>query len=243
MTAEIAVVGEYSVRQKEIMLETVAKGCKPEQFMLMLELAKKYKLDPFARQIWATPMGIIVGRDGFLALAHNSGNFDGMSTTFQEKDGRLISATTEVWHKRMSHPITFTARFNEFNRPNSDAWKKMPYVMLQKCSESHALRRAFCVTGLYDEAELSRSPPLPPEDPPVVEFATTATMDGEPVPVQVLPGKCSKCRRHDTLTAAYREKYQAAFDEAGLTLPGGVCEECARELWREQVKGYGGENR
>ncbi|MCM2464885.1 recombinase RecT [Methanoculleus oceani] len=223
---EIAVAGEYSAHQREILLETVAKGCSPEQFMLMLELAKRYRLDPFARQIWATPAGIFVGRDGFLALAHASGNFDGMETTFEEQDGKLFSATCTVYHKKMQHPIRVTVRFDEFNRPNSDAWRRMPYVMLQKCAEAHALRRAFCVTGLYDEAE------FPTEGPARGAFAPTVTVDGEPVPVERVSERCSQCGLHDPMVDAFRERYRAAFEEAGVVLPEGVCEECAKELWK-----------
>ncbi len=236
MTTETA-VGEYTPHQRELLMETVAKGCTPEQFMFMLELAKKYKLDPFARQIWATPAGIFVGRDGFLTLAHNSGDFDGMETSFEERDGKLFSATCTVYHKKMSHPIRVTVRYDEFFRPTPPgkkpgAWEKMPYVMLQKCAESHALRRGFCISGLYDEAE------MPADDSPR-EFTTTATVDGEPVPVERMPaeGKCSRCGKHDPLTPAYRAKYQEAFDQAALTLPEGICEECARELWKKHMRG------
>lgn len=102
----------------------------------------------------------------------------------------------------------------------------MPYVMLQKCAESHALRRAFGISGLYDAAELS------PDDEPDYGPAPSATVDGEPAEVTRLPGKCSRCGRHDPLTAVYREKYRAAFEGAGLPLPEGVCDECANELWR-----------
>ncbi|WP_067047603.1 RecT family recombinase [Methanofollis ethanolicus] len=230
MTTDIAVAGEYSPHQREILLETVAKGCSPEQFMLMLELAKRYKLDPFARQIWATPAGIFVGRDGFLMLAHRSGDFDGMETTFEERNGKLFSATCTVWHKKMNHPFRVTVRLEEFFRPTPPgkkpgAWEKMPYVMLQKCAESHALRRAFCITGLYDEAEFE-----PTEYEPTT---TTATINGEPAEVMRPPGKCSRCGKHDPMVPAYREKYQAAFEQAGLTLPGGICDECANELWRQ----------
>jgi phage recombination protein Bet len=225
-------VGEYNAHQREILLETVAKGCSSEQFMLMLELAHRYKLDPFAKQIWATPAGIFVGRDGFLTLAHRSGDFDGMETTFEERDGKLFSATCTVYHKKMSHPFRVTVRLEEFFRPTppgkkAGAWEKMPYVMLQKCAEAHALRRAFCVTGLYDEAE------FPPDEPAAAgcDFAPSATVNGEPVPVERLPGRCSRCGLHDPMVDAYREKYQEAFEQAGKTLPEGVCEECARELW------------
>lgn len=232
MTDETMAVGEYTPHQREILLETVAKGCSPEQFMLMLELARRYKLDPFAKQIWATPAGIFVGRDGFLTLAHRSGDFDGMETTFEERDGKLFSATCTVYHKKMSHPFRVTVRLDEFFRPTppgkkAGAWEKMPYVMLQKCAEAHALRRAFCVTGLYDEAE------FPPDEPAAgCDYARAATVDGEPAEVTRMPGRCSRCGKHDPLTLAFREKYADAFSAAGKTLPDGVCEECAKELWK-----------
>ncbi len=223
---------EYDAHQREILLETVAKGCSPEQFMLMLELARRYKLDPFAKQIWATPAGIFVGRDGFLTLAHRSGDFDGMETTCEERDGKLFSATCTVWHKRMSHPFRVTVRYDEFFRPTPPgkkpgAWEKMPYIMLQKCAEAHALRRAFCVTGLYDAVEFD------PADVPAGcgPVETTATIDGEPAEVTRMPGKCSRCGKHDPMVAAFREKYREAFEQAGLTLPEGICEECAKEIW------------
>lgn len=229
--ALVTVPGEYTPKQKEIMLETVARGCKPEQFMLMMELAKKYKLDPFARQIWATPMGIIIGRDGFLTLAHNSGNFDGMDTEFIERNEKLHAAKCTVWHKRMSHPITFTAKLDEFFKPGSDAWRKMPYVMLQKCAESHALRRAFSVTGLYDEAELCDDPTVPEENPPVMDF--TATVNGEPASVQPMRKPLPKCtcgeKPMDEFT---REKYEGIFTRAGMELPPNICKKCADLMWK-----------
>ena len=220
---------EYSAHQREILMETVAKGCTPEQFMLMLELARRYQLDPFTRQIWATPVGIFVGRDGFLAIAHRSGDFDGMETDFTEKDGKLFSATCTVWHKRLSHPIRCTVRLEEFFRPKP-AWERMPYVMLQKCAEAHALRGAFCVSGLYDSAELD---PFDGPGPVGSACSTTATVDGEVRPMERMPeaGKCARCGRHDPMIDAYRAKYLEAFEGAGKTLPEGVCEECAKELW------------
>ncbi len=246
---------EYTPHQKEIMLDTVAKGCKPEQFMLMMELANKYKLDPFARQIWATPMGIIIGRDGFLKLAHDSGNFDGMETTFEERDGKLYSATTTVWHKKMSHPIKFTAYLSEFYKEQlpgkqPGAWQKMPYVMLQKCSESHALRRTFCITGLYDEAELSDNPEEVSENPPVMEYVDadfkvneepeSIASEPEPVPEteeqpEQKTGFCScGC---DSMPDELRGKFNRAFnDNFGKQLPPDICEKCARDWWSQLME-------
>lgn len=235
-------VGEYSAHQREILLETVAKGCRPEQFMLMLELARRYQLDPFAGQIWATPAGIFVGRDGFLVLAHRTGDLDGLETTFEERDGKLFAATCTVWHKRMSHPIKVTVRLDEFYRPvaagkKPGAWQKMPYVMLQKCAESHALRRAFCITGLYDPSEFA------PEDGPAVcetPAPAAATIDGSPVEVSRMPagpaasagGLCPRCRIRDSMVPEFWQKYADGFKAVGKILPPGICEDCAKELWQ-----------
>lgn len=246
MTEALATVpGEYSPQQKEIMMETVAKGCRPEQFMLMMELAKKYQLDPFAKQIWATPAGIIIGRDGHLAIAHKSGNFDGMDTEFIERNGKLYAAKTTVWHKKMSHPITFTALLSEYIRPSAGkpgAWDKMPYVMLQKCAESNALRRAFSVSGLYDEAELCDNPAEPEENPPVVEYIdadfTDHTSHDEQPAADPQPDKCIKCGCGACMSAEEQSTVCESFRKLGYTdgveeFVSGLCKQCAAEAWRE----------
>jgi hypothetical protein len=67
-------------------------------------------------------------------------------------------------------------------------------------------------------------------------FTTTATVDGEPATVERMPErKCSRCGRRDPLTAAYRAKYQEAFDQATLVLPEGICDECAKGLWNKRM--------
>lgn len=254
---------EYTPQQKEIMLETVAKGCRPEQFMLMMELAKKYKLDPFARQIWATPMGIIIGRDGFLSLAHNSGDFDGMETTFEEREGKLFSATCTVYHKKMNHPIKVTVRFEEFYKPTPagkqpGAWDKMPYVMLQKVAESHGLRRAFSVCGLYDESEVltfHSAEEMPESDYTDAEYQikeeskpeVTSKQEPKPEPKHEAPKQEPKKEKEqpkqeqkagfcscgcDAMPEEFRNKFSVSFwDVFEVRLPGDICEKCARDLW------------
>ncbi len=130
-----------------------------DKIRLMVILAQKYNLDPFKHEIWATKAGIFIGRDGFLTIAHRSGDIDGMKTDFAcDEKGKLESATTTVWSKKMSHPVEFTAYLEEFGRGKNGPWLTMPRVMLQKCAEAHALRRAFGGNGLYDEAEFAEAP-------------------------------------------------------------------------------------
>lgn len=153
--------GVYLPTKEEIAMlrQTVVTDTRisDEQIKLLIVLAQKYNLDPFKREIWATTTGILIARDGFLTFAHRSGDFDGMDTDFGfDGHGNLESATTTVWNKKMSHPIKFTAYYKEYGYgKKSPTWVNMPKVMLQKCAEANALRRAFGITGLYDETELS----------------------------------------------------------------------------------------
>lgn len=172
---------EITVQQREILLSTICKGVSETDFLFMLELAKKYQLDPFAKQIYATRAGIIISRDGYLAIAHKTGNFDGMRTTFEhDKNGNIISSTTTVWRKDVSHPFTETAYWSEYAK-DTNVWKQYRHAMMQKCSERMALSKAYAITGLYAEEELSKNP-QPPVDTSRVQY-----MDVEPLPVEALP--------------------------------------------------------
>lgn len=226
----------YSESQLSIMRETVAKGCSQAQFNLMLELAKKYRLDPFARQIMATPLGIIIGRDGFLTVAHNSGNFDGMDTERIDKDGELYAVVCTVWHKLMSHPIKFTAYLSEFNNPRSEAWRKMPYTMLLKCAESNALRRAFAITGLYDAAEIQGNEDIiyHYEATPAGETVEVAAPEPvEPVPVALKEDARCTCGAR-AMDDFERLQYVRVWKEQNLgELPKYICRDCTVKKYQE----------
>lgn len=149
----------FTPEQRSILLDTTCKGVPTEDFLFMLELAKKYHLDPFARQIFCTKMGIIISRDGYLAVAHQNSNFDGMKTTFvEDSNGDPISCTTTVWRKDWNHPIEETAHWKDYCK-DTEVWRKYKHSMLQKCSERMALSRAFCITGVYSDAELDTQVP------------------------------------------------------------------------------------
>ena len=244
MTEALATVPaavEYSPQQKELMMSTVAKGCKPEQFYLMMELAKKYRLDPFAKQIWATPMGVIIGRDGWLAIAHGTGKFDGMSTEFSyDKNGKLMSSTTTVWRKDMSHPFVETARMSNFDK-GTQVWKQFDHEMIQKCSERKALSKAFCITGLYSDAELCDNPAEPEEDISCVscidaEIVDHTSHDERPA-ADPQPDKCTKCGCA-LMPAEEQRTVCESFRKLGYTdgveeFVSGLCKKCAAEAWRE----------
>ena len=168
MTTEISIYENELIQtlnnpQKITVIKSLfAKGCTDDEFSVLLELAKRYKLDPFSKQIWALKYGnnpamIFASRDGLLAIAHRSGMFDGIESAPNFDDrGALESATCTVYRKDISHPFRKTVYLREYSNNSNPLWKSKPITMLCKVAEAQALRQAFSVSGLYDDAEINR---------------------------------------------------------------------------------------
>ena len=164
----------------ELIRNMFAKGCSNDEFAVLIELANRYQLDPFAKQIWAVkfndrPAQIFAGRDGYLAIAHRSGQFNGMQSSIErDADGNIISATCRVWRKDMEHPFERTVYVDEYNTKKS-VWAEKPATMIVKVAEAQALRLAFNVSGLYDSSEL--------------DIATPVRIEPMPTDINVKPGE------------------------------------------------------
>jgi hypothetical protein len=65
------------------------------------------------------------------------------------------AAKVGVWREGFSEPLWAVANFSAYCA-NTPIWKKMPELMIAKCAESLALRRAFPLEmcGLYSSEEL-----------------------------------------------------------------------------------------
>jgi len=137
----------------------VAGNCTQTEFELLMYLAAKYDLDPLSKQIWAvkfqdSPAQIYVGRDGYLQIAHRSGQFDGMKSwvEYDEKDNPVKGKCT-VFRKDMSHPFETEVLFKEYST-GKNLWATKPSVMIIKVAESVCLRKAFSISGVYDPDEM-----------------------------------------------------------------------------------------
>jgi phage recombination protein Bet len=158
------VARSYSDDELLLMRNVVAKNCSEPEFKMLMYIANKYGLDPLTKQIWAIkrndrdPALIFAGRDGFLAIAHRSGQFDGMQSgvTYEiNKEGKKIpiSAWCKVWRKDMTHAFETEVPFDEYNTGFS-VWKSHPSAMILKCAESICLRKAFSIDGIYSPEEI-----------------------------------------------------------------------------------------
>ncbi len=139
----------------ETLKQTVAKGATDAQFKMFVEVCKQTGLNPFLKEIWYVPsVGVMAGRDGYLRVANEHPQFDGMET-YVERDekGIPLKAVCKVWRKDRGHPITCEAWYSEY-RKNSNVWQTYPSAMISKVAEVLALKRSFSINGIVTEEEI-----------------------------------------------------------------------------------------
>lgn len=167
-----------------------------EDLLYFMKVAKSAGLDPTLKQIYAVyrwnssagkdVMSIQAGIDGLRSIAERTGQYGGSDDPiYEEKDGKPIKATCTVYKvlggQRM--PVTASARWSEYAVTGSSGmmWNKMPFLMLGKCAESLALRKAFpVISGIYTPEEMGQADVIPvPESSGEIEAVvdTKSTID------------------------------------------------------------------
>jgi len=186
----------FSRAQIDLIKRQVARGCSDDELQLFLYQCARTGLDPLSRQIyalerrekvgdeWVKRMSIQTGIDGLRLIAERTGRYaPGAETTFEyaPKGGALRKATAYVkklTHDGTWHTVSASAFWEEYVATTRDGaptriWKEKPHVMLGKCAESLALRKAFPaeMSGLYTAEEMDKAniPAVeyePPKAPP-----------------------------------------------------------------------------
>lgn len=240
-TTEISTIQEHDAElmntlcdpaKIEIIKSMFAKNCTNDEFAVFLELSRRYKLDPFSKQIWAVKYNgnaaqIFAGRDGFLSIAHRSGVFDGMESGVDvDKNGEIIG-WAKVYRKDMSHPFSITVSLNEYDTGKS-LWREKPKTMIQKVAESQCLRRAFSISGLYDPDEFDEDTP----DAIQGDSSATTAAENHGTITQDM-SVCSRCGK-PALSGDRLTRFIETFKtDLNTNLPVPICEGCATKLWKE----------
>lgn len=163
------VIGGMNNEQIELIKNTVAKGATNTELQLFLYTAQRTGLDPLTRQIHFVKRGgqmtIQTGIDGYRAIADRTGALAGIDDPiYDSEDGQHPNKATVAVYKLVDgQRVAFTAsaRWAEYAPTGSQAfmWNKMPYLMLGKCAEALALRKAFPsdLSGLYTNEEMHQA--------------------------------------------------------------------------------------
>ena len=127
------------------------------QARAVVAVARYYGLDPLLKHVIVIPKGgVYITRDGYLHVAHSSGQLDGIVVDQEpalSDDGKEWVARVSVYRKDMRFPFTYPGRY-AVNGSNREYAQEMAL----KAAEAHALRRAFNVTGLPAEDEQRPEP-------------------------------------------------------------------------------------
>lgn len=168
----------------KLIRKTICREATDEEFETFMHLAKQYNLDPIKKELYfikkgSTPATMFTSRDGYLKIAHNSGQFDGLESDAvydgdkltKRPDGsflieygkahlsfdksQLRGAFCNVYRKDWSKATSFFVSYEDYNKAfGENPWKKYPNAMITKVAESMSLKRAFAISGLTTKEEI-----------------------------------------------------------------------------------------
>lgn len=178
-----------------------ADGATDPEFKILVATARLLGLNPMLKQIWCVknknrpedPAQIYASRDGLIAIAHRSGQFDGMQSGVKKNDAGEEIGWCRIWRRDMSHPFEAEILRSEYDLKRN-LWLSKPQTMTAKVAEAHCLRKAFDICGVYTPDEMPEPEPMrlvPSVSRPAQGAPTPAPRDADAGPVL----KCDVCGR------------------------------------------------
>lgn len=168
--------------QVDVIKSQIAKGATDDELKMFLYVCERTKLDPFTKQVhfvkrWDSKLGkevgaVQVGIDGLRSIAERTGDyagnddpvFDGTITVGDKPQINVPEKATVTVYKMVQgqrYPFTASAKWKSYYPGDKVGfmWRKLPELMLGKCAEALALRKAFpsVMSGLYVAEEMGQA--------------------------------------------------------------------------------------
>ncbi len=186
MTKNLPTLDYDNKETLELMKNTICRGSTDGEFELFAYTCKRLGLDPFSRQIFSVKrwdsglkkevMTIQTSIDGYRLIADRTGRYSpGKDPDYvYDNNGSVVCAKSYVMKQTPDgtwHEVCASAHYSEYAGLKKDGtptmmWKSKPHVMLSKCAEALALRKAFPaeLSGAYTKEEMEQA-----DNPVVIE--------------------------------------------------------------------------
>lgn len=233
--------GKLNRAQLNLIKSTVAKGASDDELRLFIQVCKGAQLNPFLKQVhlvprWDSKTGrevraIQVSIDGFRSIAESSGAyagnedpiFDGEQEIEYGKEKKKLTtpntAKVSVYKivEGQRYPFTATARWSEYYPGDKMGfqWHIRPYLMLGKCAEALALRKAFpkLLSGMYAQEEMEKGTSEESESAKVAKGFETLMGLISKASVEVLEDYHEKINKSDKYTTAQKNQFNEAVEK------------------------------
>lgn len=167
----VAIKPEFSEDDKRVIKQMCAPTATDSEFKYFLYNCLERGLNPFMNQIYFIKrktrqadgsyreLGTIqVSIEGYRSLAERTGKLQGIERGLIEENGIITGAWAKVYRSDWVIPCEEKVKLKDY-MGSTPLWQKMPGVMLLKCAETAALRRAFpqIFGGTYGMEEMDQA--------------------------------------------------------------------------------------